>query len=59
MAQLLPAPSPQPAPPQLSTPPKTPLELLLEEIEADNSIQEVYLIPMARVIAARLADGRA
>ena len=34
------------------------MELLLEEGEKDDSNQRVYLITMARVIAAQLADGR-
>jgi hypothetical protein len=34
------------------------LELLLDKPEKDDAIQEVYLVTMARVLAAQLADGR-
>ena len=59
MAESLPvlAPAAIPPPPVLAIE-KSPLELLLENPEKDNSNQQMYLITMARVIAAQLADGR-
>ena len=38
---------------------KTPVEQLLEQQEKKDALQVVYLITMARMLQARLADGRA